>query len=277
MLNKPMLGSSETGNFFEVKLELFDGPIDLLLHLVKENELPIEKVSLAAVADQYMRCIEQSGFLDLELAGEYLVIAATLLSVKSDVILNRKPELIPDEEGNLYDPHEELLRRLREAAIYKDSAQQLSDLDLLGMQVFSAKPSLDKIDEGPGELMPHNSALLARAFKRLLMKAGKPELAYEVSFEKISIVDRMMGILEQLEKAEKGVSFEELVPDVSSRSSIIASFVALLELCKRQIVYLEQGEVFEEIMIILATRNYNSLGLSSEFDQEDVDKKSANA
>ncbi|RIL11386.1 MAG: segregation/condensation protein A, partial [Proteobacteria bacterium] len=102
-------------HFFEVKLDVFDGPIDLLLHLVKQNELPIEKVSLAKVASQYLECLEKMRYFDLDVAGEYLVIAATLVSIKSSILLNQPVELVEDEEGNLVDPHEELLNRLREA------------------------------------------------------------------------------------------------------------------------------------------------------------------
>ena len=275
LFNNLMLNGSESGNFFEVKLDLFDGPIDLLLHLVKENALEIEKISLAAVADQYMQCIEQAAYLDLELAGEYLVIAATLLSVKADVLLNKKPELVIDEHGNLVDPHEELLRRLREAAIYKDSAQDLAERKILGFDVFAGEASLSKVDAGAGTLMQHNSVLLAKAFRKLLANASNVNLAYEVSFEKISIVDRMMNILTILEKDDKAVDFEALIPDLS-RSSLIASFVALLELCKRQIIYIEQSENFDKIYVILASKNYDTLGLTSEFD-EGNDKKSVNA
>jgi segregation and condensation protein A len=277
-----MLSGSENSHFFEVKLEHFDGPIDLLLHLVKENALPIEKLSLASVADQYLRCVEEAQYLDLELAGEYLVIAATLLSIKSSVLLNKKPELVIDEEGNLVDPHEELLRKLREAAIYKESAEKLANRELLGVHVFATESSLNQVDDGPGTLMQHNATLLAKAFRRILSKVGNTDLAYTVSFEKISIVERMMGVLAILEKEERAVLFEKLIPDLTSRSSVIASFVALLELCKRQIIFLEQSEVFEEIYVTLATRNYQNIKLSSEFDEEnpaldDADKKSVNA
>lgn len=281
-----MISGSENPDFFQVKLEHFDGPIDLLLHLVKENALPIEKLSLASIADQYMRCIEEASYLDLELAGEYLVIAATLLSIKSSVLLNKKPELVIDEEGNLVDPHEELLRKLKEAAIYKDSAELLSKREILGVNVFATESSLSKVDDGPGTLMQHNAMLLSKAFKRLLSKTNNAQLAYTVSFEKISIVERMRSVLVMLEKADKAVLFENLIADVTNRSSLIASFVALLELCKRQIIMLEQAEIFEGIYITLATRNYANLNLSSEFDEptpgelatnEENDKKSVNA
>jgi segregation and condensation protein A len=86
--------------FFEVKLELFDGPLDLLLHLVKKKELPIEKVSLSEVTGQYLECIKSLRYYDVEVAAEYLVIAATLLSVKASVLLNEPVELVPDENGD---------------------------------------------------------------------------------------------------------------------------------------------------------------------------------
>lgn len=277
-----MLPIADNSDNFEVKLELFDGPIDLLLHLVKDNALPIEKLSLAAVADQYMQCVSNSPHLDLELAGEYLVIAATLLSIKAAVLLNKKPELVVDDQGNLIDPHEELLRRLKEAAVYKESAEKLSSRDLLNFDVFAAESSLNKIEDDLGVLAPHNAALLAKAFRKLISKGNNSDLAYTVSFEKISIVERMMAILKTLEdessQASGGrpsVEFSRLVPEIN-RNSLVASFVALLELCKRQIITLEQSDVFDEIYVVLSTDNYKNLALESEFDELEG-KQTANA
>ena len=135
----------EYTHFFEVELELFNGPIDLLLHLVKSNELPIEKISLAQVTEQYLHVIRNVEQFDLEIAGEYLVIAATLLSIKSSYLLNEPVQLVEDADGNLIDPHEELLYRLREAQVYKEGAEMLGGLDLLGVHVFSPPSRLKHI------------------------------------------------------------------------------------------------------------------------------------
>jgi segregation and condensation protein A len=150
------------GAGFKVVLEDYSGPIDLLLHLVKSNELEIEKLSLAHVASQYLECLDQMQKLDLEIAGEYLVIAATLLSIKSSVLLNEPVELVIDDDGNMIDPHEELLRKLREAAIYRDGAKQLESMDCLGLEVFAPPSQLKKFKPDSDVYADHNPMLLGR-------------------------------------------------------------------------------------------------------------------
>ena len=134
---------------FQVQLELFDGPIDLLLHLVKKNELAIERIALAKVATQYMECVERMRSMNLDMVAEYLVIAATLLSVKSSVLLNEPVELVVDEEGNLVDPHKVLLERLREAQVYREGASSLAQRKLLGQDVFSGPSHLKRVPAPP--------------------------------------------------------------------------------------------------------------------------------
>lgn len=257
--------------FFEVKLEQFDGPIDLLLHLVKQRELPIEKLSLAEVAAQYLECIEQMRYLDLEIAGEYLVIAATLLSIKSSVLLNEPVQLIENEAGDLVNPHEELLRRLREAAIFKDTAQQLGALAQLGIDVFSRQASDSDLDYSQlpvnVELAQHEAALLSRAFLKVLQRAKQlgPQLFFAI--EHVSVVERMLEIINLLQSHEGARSFEELVPDYSSRSSIIGTFLALLELCKRLVVRISQASDEGAIIVSLAS-NAVIIGAETQFESE---------
>ncbi|RMG40782.1 MAG: segregation/condensation protein A, partial [Candidatus Dadabacteria bacterium] len=192
-------GIEEYSHFFEVRLDLFSGPIDLLLHLVKQNELPIEKLSLAEVTAQYLECIETMRRYDLEVAGEYLVIAATLLSIKSSLILNEPVEMVEDEEGNLVDPHEELLRRLREAEVYQEGARKLAGYHLLGYEVFAAPSSLKRYKAAEVQFKEHDPMLLGRAFKKLLENAV-PESEMEITLEAVSIVERMMDVLRILQE-----------------------------------------------------------------------------
>ena len=256
---------ADFSHFFEVRLDLFDGPIDLLLHLVKQNELPIEKISLAQVASQYTDCLERARGFDLEVAGEYLVIAATLLSIKASVLLNEPVQLVPDEDGNLVDPHEQLLARLREAAVYKEGAQRLGEMKLLGVDVFAAPPALHLY--GPEECVygDHNPLLLGKAFKKLLEKA-KQDPGVVISLQFASIVERMMSVLDTLKRCGGSARFEELIPDVTSRASVVASFVALLELCKRAIVHVLQEGEFEDIKIVLRSLEVDQSSFVSEFD-----------
>jgi segregation and condensation protein A len=253
-------------HFFEVRLDQFDGPIDLLLHLVKKNELSIEKLALAQVASQYLQCLELMEQFDLEIAGEYLVIAATLVSVKSSFLLNEPAKLELDDEGNLFDPHEELLRRLKDAQIYKEGAFHLSCRSVLDIDVFAPPSGLDSFDRPTTKLRDHDAMLLAKAFQRVLSRAGD-EPTMTISFQTISIVDRMMTVIETLKGRGGRASFLDLIPDSTSRSSMVASFVALLELCRRSVIKIAQGEAFDEIQIMLVAELEQGATFTSEFDE----------
>ena len=263
-----MAAFEEYNHFFSVKVELFDGPIDLLLHLVKSRELPIEKLSLAQVAAQYLECIENIRHVDLEVAGEYLVIAATLISIKAAVLLNEPVELVADEEGNLINPHDELLLRLREAEVYKQGAELLLKRDYLGIDVFSPPSALKHLPAASaGALLPHNPMLLGKAFRKLLEKVDASSSLYTVMVESVSVIERMVQILDFLGAAGGPVEFERLIPNLNNRGVLIASFVALLELCKRQAIYVSQSEIFEQIFVGLAADKVDLSQLSSEFDE----------
>lgn len=256
----------EYPHFFHVDVELFQGPIDLLLHLVKTNELPLEKVALAEVASQYLACLERMRTIDLEIAGEYLLIAATLLSIKSSLLLGEPAELVQNEAGELVDPHEELLRRLREAEVYKDGARALDSLGVLGVSVFPASPRLSEIESPPEKYRDHDPMLLGAAFRRVLENLGDAvQPVYEISLEHISIVERMMEVLKLLEGAEQALPFESLVRDITSRSELLGTFIALLELCKRQAIRVSQDRVFGSITICLANGDFSPE--YSEFDE----------
>ena len=260
---------------FELRMEIFDGPIDLLLHLVKLNELPIEKLALAEVASQYLEYLERMRCFDLEVAGEYLVIAATLVSIKSSIILNDPVELVIDDEGKMVNPHDMLLERLREAAIYRDGADKLANCNLLGIDVFDAPQSMTRVDGLTVTYRPHDAMLLGEAFRKVLKKI-KDTPQYSVFLESVSVVDRMMGILELLKCAPGGIEFSGLIPDLTSRGVVIGSFVALLELCKRQVILVKQDQVFDNIVVVLSSDSfdpqkfYSQGGLVSEFDQKEV-------
>lgn len=255
-------------HFFEVRIDIFDGPIDLLLHLVKKHELEIEKVSLAQVATQYFECLERMRELDLEVAGEYLVIAATLLSIKSSVLLDEPPEMVIDEDGNVLDPHEELLARLREAQVYRDGARYLGARELLGVDVFSPPPGPVGIEPLPVRYRDHDPMLLGMAFRRLLDRVGSEQPGLIISVDSVSIVERMVGVLDTLRARGGSAPFEELIPDRTSRASMISSFLALLELCKRQAIVVRQSRTFDQIVIsLVGSEQEVSEPLASEFDE----------
>ena len=264
-----MENSSIASGAFRVRTPLFDGPIDLLLHLVKTRELPIEKVSLSEVAEQYMECLDLMRSFDLEIAGEYLLIAATLLSIKSSVLLNEPVEFVADEDGNLFDPHEALLEQLRKAAIYQDAARELGTRDMLGIDVFEGSSLLRFVDPGPVEYCNHDPILLGKAFSKLLQRAAEKGVSVTITVDSVSIVERMMGVLKRLEQSEGPLVFYALVPDQTSKASIISTFVALLELCKRGAISIIQDDSLEIFIGLSGTRIDTSV-LRSDFDDDSV-------
>lgn len=279
---------------FEVQLELFDGPIDLLLHLVKKRELPIEKVSLAEVTSQYLECISRISELDFDLAGEYLVIAATLVSLKSSVLLGEPKTELPDEEKGP-DPHEELLRRLREAAIYREGAGLLATRPLLGVDVFPAQPAKGSLVSAV-VLRDHEPLLLGKALRKLLDRVGahqKQEIVIKV--DPVSIADHMVRIVDRLKLKDGGCLFEDLfdtgavgssdlvggedqggganmaTPKLTV-SSIVATFLALLELAKRSMLVIAQDNWCDSIRLsLMSDVNTQALHFEDvEFDKDGV-------
>lgn len=236
---------------FSVNLDLFDGPMDLLLHLVKQHELPIERVSLAAVTEQYMAILDEAVELDFELAGEYLVVAATLLAIKSSILLNKPVEVQLDEEADGPDPEEELLRRLRELERFRASAQQLAERPLLGIDVFAPIP--EPFAPGPPVLRDHDATLLGRALRRLLDRTPAELRSYIITNDSVPIAARMVQVIERLSNAGGALRFDELCGEPPTVPTIIATFLALLELCKRQAIQVSQSTIFGDITISIAS------------------------
>ncbi len=238
--------------FFEVKLELFDGPLDLLLHLVKKRELPIEKVSLAEVTSQYLECIKNLRYYDVEVAAEYLVIAATLLSVKASVLLNDPVELVVDETGSLVDPHDELIRRLRELEAFRAAAGDLGNRPTLGSEVFAAPSKGTKIDPALIPLADHQSELLVQAFQAVLTKLGEKARVFSITVDSVSVVERMRLVVDSI-RAVGGIStFSQILGEKADRGKAIGIFIALLELCKRRMITVSQDGPRSEIAIKLS-------------------------
>ena len=247
-----MSATESYNRFFEVKLELFDGPLDLLLHLIKKRELPIEKVSLSEVTGQYLECIKALRYYDVEVAAEYLVIAATMLSVKASVLLNDPVELIADETGEMVDPHEVLLRRLRELEAFRAAAANLSSRPVLGHDVFAAPVKAKKIDPALIPIADHQSDLLVKAFHAVLSRMGEKAATMSISIDPVTVVERMRSVVDTLTSLGGGGSFLSLLGDSYDRPKVIGIFVAVLELCRRGMVSVAQEGVCGDIRLCLA-------------------------
>ena len=202
---------TSTNDTVEFRFELgeFEGPLDLLLHLIRKHEIDILDIPIAFVTEEYLRYIEAMQSLDLSIAGEYLVMAATLLHIKSKTLLPR-PE--PDDDDDLepeIDPREELVRRLLEYQRYRDVAQHLAGREIEGSDVFRrpSRATRHQSDAGPADLVPVDLFHLMEAFQHI-MEEAPPEAMHEVGEDQMSIRDAILAIAAHLEKSPRATLLE---------------------------------------------------------------------
>ncbi|KPK29175.1 MAG: hypothetical protein AMK69_07550 [Nitrospira bacterium SG8_3] len=209
---------------YEVKLEIFQGPLDLLLHLIRKNEVDIFDIPIATIADQYLEYLDMMKALNINVAGDFLVMASTLLHIKSRLLL---PQLGEDEEE---DPRVEITRPLLEYLRLKEMAGELLERELLDRDVFTRRLSPDYADQLEGEepLLDVNLFQLMDAFKRIL-EERLPGVPLRVEFEKWSLREKTTFILERL-KDEGSIFFRDLFTKDRTISEFIVTFLALLEL-----------------------------------------------
>jgi segregation and condensation protein A len=225
---------------YAVKLPIFEGPLDLLLHLIRENEVEITDIPIAQIAEQYLVYLEIMRELNLDVAAEYLVMAATLAWIKSRMLLPPDPSVLGDEG---LDPRAELVARLLEYQRFKEVATQLGDRQLLGRDVYAARVTgLEPTPEGEREIEV-GLFQLVDAMRRVLERADHSGAAHEVEIEVVTVRERMLEVMRALAERE-ACEFEELVRvdgDWASRAVIVATFLAILELTRLEAIGLYQG------------------------------------
>jgi len=227
-----------------VQLEIFEGPLDLLLHLIKKNEVSISDIPIAAITAQYLATLELMQNLNLDVAGEFLVMAATLIHIKSRMLLPAGDDEPDEDEG--IDPREELVRRLLEYQRFKDAAAELEQRELLTRDVFVRSTSSAEEAPAPGFREVSLFELLT-ALRRVIERLPKDD-AHEVILEKITLREKMTLILDLLRAGEK-VIFEALFSEVKSRMEIIVTFLAMLELVKMRVIRIFQETLNGPIQI----------------------------
>jgi segregation and condensation protein A len=235
---------------YTIRTESFEGPLDLLLFLIKKNEVDIYNIPMASVARQYLDYLDLMKELNLDIAGEFLVMASTLIQIKSRMLLPIQAE----EEGETEedDPRAELVRRLLEYQRYKDAAERLVESEMLGRDVFARTFIAPEFsDLKPEEATPEVDLFeLIEAFRGLLAKV--PEDAFhEVGAEGLTITDRINEVLDLL-RGKESVPFERLFIAPLTREYIVVTFLALLELCKLKMVRLLQANSFGTIWVVPA-------------------------
>lgn len=236
-----------------VKISAFEGPLDLLLHLIDKAEVDIYEISVAEITDQYMQYILQMQELELDIASEFLVMAAKLLAMKSRMLLPKKEELEPmlDEDYSDLDPREELILRLIEYKKFKEVAFKLREKEIVRSQLYT-RPAEDLSSIGLEQDEPNPVAdvslfELVDAFEEILQERKKPTFT-KVDRDEISIDDRMSEI-RQLIQGQGNVRFSELFRGQWNKDHLIVTFLALLELMKKKEVFCQQGALFGEIII----------------------------
>jgi segregation and condensation protein A len=233
---------------YKIRLEVFEGPLDLLLYLIKKEEVDIYNIPIETITTQYMEYLDLMKMLDLNVAGEFLVMAATLMMIKSRMLLpvEERPELEEDEE----DPRWELVKQLVEYKKFKDAASKLGDRELLQEDIFDLGAEnlvFDKEDDTEVVLGDVNLFDLIAAFQDVLKKA-KPEELNEIMAFQFTVVDKIDHILRVLAKS-KTIRFMELFDDSTSKPEMICTFLGLLELIRLRQISIVQDENFGEIAI----------------------------
>ncbi|MEK7773410.1 MAG: segregation/condensation protein A, partial [Deltaproteobacteria bacterium] len=221
-------------------LDIFEGPLDLLLHLIKKNEVDIYDIPILTITEQYLEHIEMMKEMNLEFAGEFLVMAATLVHIKSKMLLPVDLEAAAEEDEGM-DPREELIRRLLEYRRYKEAARDLNGRLILGRDVFQrgAQEPVDGLEEGAGFVNVSVFDLM-EALRGVLARAPK-ERKIELTAERFRIADKINHIMDLL-NAAGSATFLSLFPEGATRAEMIVTFLAVLELAKLSMIRAHQTD-----------------------------------
>jgi segregation and condensation protein A len=231
---------------YRVRLELFEGPLDLLLYLIQVNEIDICDIPIATITEEYLGCLATMQELDLHVAGEFLVIAATLIHIKSKMLLPK--EGLEGEEGSDEDPRRELVERLLEYKRFKDAAMTFDELESRQHLLYARPAGLSpSMPEGPLQI---GLSELLRAFAAVMQRLPEPA-ALDITPEAVTVGERMVALLDRL-SLESPLPFGALFDGALTRSLLIATFLALLELLRQGLARARQSERDGEIMLYRA-------------------------
>ena len=231
----------------EVVLEAFEGPLDLLLYLIRRQNLDVLEIRVAEITHQYMQYIELMSVLQLELAGEYLVMAAMLAEIKSRMLLPRESDVDVDET----DPRAELIRRLQEYEVFKEAAANIDAMPRIERDVHVAtveKPELVRAQLDPGVDFRELAIALAEVLNRVELYKR-----HSITAEPLSVRERMSKILDQIAGVSGFLNFPELFELEEGRKGVIVTFLALLELMREGLVDVSQNEPYSPIYVLIGS------------------------
>lgn len=233
---------------YKVILEVFKGPLDLLLYLIKKEEVDIYEIPIERITEQYIQYVDLMRMLDLNIAGEFLVMAATLMMIKSRMLLPEEDRTeLDDEEED--DPRWDLIRQLVEYKKFKDAALHLEDLEHMRANVVAREGDGVRIDEDP-EVALHDVSIfdLITAFNEVLAKVDKEELR-KIFTERFTVAEKVDALLELIQNTPR-VSLTSIFGNMVSRQEVVCIFLAMLELIRLRRMRAVQEGPFGEIEII---------------------------
>ncbi|MET3289573.1 segregation/condensation protein A [Brevibacillus fluminis] len=243
---------------YSIKLDSFEGPLDLLLHLIDKAELDIYDIPIAEITEQYLAKIHEMQELQLDVASEFLVMAATLLSIKSKMLLPKKEEHVfqphLDMDADEIDPRDELVARLLEYKRFKMLAEELREKEIGRNQIFTRPPEdlSPFVKEEENTIKDVTLYDLIASLEKMVSRLKVKEPMAKVSRDEISIKDRMKEIRQLLSFGGGMIRFTQLFTKATNRTEIVTTFLALLELMKTKQISCVQNQLFQDIMIIEA-------------------------
>jgi segregation and condensation protein A len=229
---------------YTVKLEVFEGPFDLLYHLIEKNEIDLMDIPISLILDQYMEYIKTLQEMDLDIASEFIVMAATLVEIKSKLLL---PKFKTEEEKEIEeDPREELVRQLVEYKKYKEAARILGEMSRLNWRFFREGPDVRYVDKRLS--LNYSIEDIKNAYKRVIERNKGIENKIEIKKEEYTVADKIKELLAYLVK-KPVIWFSEIVKKSKSKVEVVVSFVAILELIKLNKVIADQQTSYGDIFI----------------------------
>ena len=240
---------------YKLKLDIFEGPLDLLLYLIKKNDIDVKDIPIAKVTEQYMQYIEMMKMMNLEVIGDFLVMAATLMQIKSRMLLPPDPGQQEEEE---LDPRDELVKRLQEYKIFKEIAEKLKEKESFRQDFFGRnideELSKEIKDDAKEVYFEANLFDLINAFTKALRKF-KEETVYQVNKEEYTVEQKIHEILHLLLEKES-IMLTDLFVKAKSKIEVIVTFMSILELIRLREIIVRQKRLFDDIEVL---RNRNNL------------------
>lgn len=249
-----ILQNEEIIDSYKVKLENFEGPLDLLLHLIKEAKMEITSVKLSEITEQYLGYMMQIDSVDMEKASDFITIAATLIEIKSKSLLPKEIEETPEE-----DSEQKLLRQIKEYALFKEASEKLHNIEDVNKMYKQPDKNADKARVVLKDFVLDK---LLDAFVGILAKIDKKETIDEpkkIVKDRFTVAEKIVQIRQTM-TTNNTIRFSELFAEDNTKSEVINIFLALLELLKMQVVKVCQKDTFEEIEIISNIKGENNDG-----------------